>query len=138
MPYDGDTRQFEVNLRIEDDAILGLLERGRMRVRRGWCQEVLAKLRSGQRVLGFRVRPIPDEEVRDVCAIGAIFIEEPFSHNVRTAIRYLRESLPPGWRGSSVSFYNDNKCRTRAEILSLYDRAIELRKQTLKTIERQG
>lgn len=80
---------------------------GRARVARGWCKD---RLRS---------------EYGDVCAIGALYPGSlsDRSPELEAAARLLGECL--GGPVYAVSPYNDLPSTTKADILSLYDRAIE-------------
>jgi hypothetical protein len=55
-----------------------------------------------------------------VCAIDALWRVAPFANGVT----YLQKALPEPWL--AVMAYNDDPTTTQADILALYDRAIDL------------
>lgn len=55
-----------------------------------------------------------------VCAIEALWRADP----ARNAVGFLHEALPSPYL--SVMHYNDHPSTTKADILALYDRAIDL------------
>jgi hypothetical protein len=77
---------------------------GRARVARGWCQGRLRDENGGS------------------CAIGALYSGSLSDRSLETFEAYclLNDCL-----GGQVSAYNDLPSTTQADILSLYDRAIE-------------
>lgn len=81
---------------------------GRIRVELGWCQGRFVDER------GF------------VCALGALGRRAESTRMFATEL-YLKKALPVA--NCVVVEYNDEPGRTKADILALYDRAIELAKR---------
>jgi hypothetical protein len=82
--------------------VVSALLQGRAAVEAGWCQ-------------GFS----RDERV---CAIEALW--KAANGAYARSVVFLEHARPAGW--PSVIAYNDAAGRTKAEILALYDRAIDL------------
>lgn len=102
MPFDGQS--------FDTDSVLRLLIVGRERVQRGWCQ---GAYRIGESVCLV-------EGVRDPA------FEPKYWH---IAYDYLKRALPAPWW--TRSGYNDAEGRTQAEVIAVYDRAIDLRRADL-------
>jgi hypothetical protein len=82
----------------------------RARIANGWCKGVFLTRFSG----GVHV---------SYCALGAIGYTSGCSRNTKEEA-WLTTALPVG--ASSVPDYNDSLKTTHADILALFDRAIEL------------
>ena len=57
-----------------------------------------------------------------VCAVEALWCQ--FPGNTAESVACLHEALPVPWR--DIISYNDHPTTTKADILALYDRAIDL------------
>ena len=79
------------------------LLKGQHAVAEGWCQ-------------GFGRGP-------RVCAVEALWYNADGPAQMK-GLRFLLQALPPGW--VNVMTYNDDKTTTKADILNLYTRAIQL------------
>jgi hypothetical protein len=88
-----------------------LLE-GRARIEKGWCR-------------GLYFTKYYNEDHSSFCALGALGMGWEVPPETRPlGLDYLQEAL--GDKGLSVTDYNDSLKTTKADILALYDRAIEL------------
>lgn len=88
--------------------VIDVLTEARNLVEAGWTQG--------------RFREVDDTEVRH-CAAGAVYAVEGPGHGA--ADRALRAALPPRYDRSTVAF-NDEPGRTKAEVVALFDLAIEM------------
>jgi len=98
-----------------------LLIAGRARIARGWTQGWQARTASGAEVAD------TDPAAVCWCASGALTagagdFSGALSAPMRGAMRELRAALPAG---GMTSEWNDEPHRTQADVLALYDRAIE-------------
>lgn len=139
---------------------LRVLENGRQRILKGWCQFHLAEGPIGQVLLE------EDPDVIKWCALGALqtsVTDDPYvqltvvepATQVNSRIRqatpenvptyeamqctrkiahdYLRKSLPTKEGGFLLTDYNDAEGRTKEEIVALYDRAISAVRLSIDT-----
>lgn len=97
MPFDG-TQTI--------NPVIGTLQRGRDRVQRGWCQGY------GRLI---------EKSGRSYCAIGAISREDAADHGIKLLTRALGVQ-----KIYDITKWNDQEWRTQADVIALYDRAIEL------------
>jgi hypothetical protein len=97
-----DHEQFEI--RVESPMVQEL-RRARARVQKGWCKNTL------------------EDEDGNVCAIGALSL----GRNCGTM--YVSQALIELHSYATIEGYNDAPETTQADILALFDRAIELAKQ---------
>ncbi len=85
-------------------------------VQKGWCQRALARNR-----LGVACHELSPEAV-EVCTMGAVL----------RAGRGNPHAIAAGWNvvgrlvGSQMGAWNDREHRTQAQVIGLFDRAIEL------------
>jgi hypothetical protein len=114
MPFDG--KEFEVEL----SETTKLLIEGRNKIAEGWCQG------------SFYKQPIPLFHPARYCMMGAIGYHsatECATVGAKfTAYKLLGDVVVMG-----VSFWNDAPGRTKAEVLTAFDQAIELSKQRDRT-----
>lgn len=98
-----------------------LLRSARDHIERGWCQGTMARGADGVR------REPTDQDAASWCAQGALdrassALPDHDASVYWRARRLLRAGVPGG---GTVPHYNDDEGRVRADILALYDRAIE-------------
>jgi hypothetical protein len=99
MPFDG--THYETA-----SPVTQMLIDGRQQVQRGWCQRIMRQRGAS-------------------CMIGSLAITdfEIFSR----AEKFILEAIDDlGYSHSSVASFNDDTCRTKEEVLEVYDRAVEL------------
>lgn len=87
-----------------DSPVVQALKEGRRKIEKGWIKGAIMT-KNGY------------------CATGAIM--ENGWELMGEAMRFLYANLPPRARGS-IAVYNDDPRTTKADILTLYDRAIKL------------
>ena|SRR5438105_9468121 len=83
-----------------------MLREGREQVQRGWCQRIMRQRGS-------------------VCMIGSLNIID-FEVFATTEKLMLEAIDDLGYSYSTVAAFNDDFCRTKEQVLEVYDRAIEL------------
>lgn len=101
-----------------------LLKHARKLIDKGWCQRALAR-----DVLGHPC-DAEDESATSYCILGALYAADfssgPVSSMCETSLNKLSAILYRENKGSyGLSGYNDTTGRTKKEILSLFDQAIE-------------
>ncbi len=95
---------------------LDCLRAARDLVQKGWCQGALARNQLGEAVQEF------SDEAIEVCTMGAIL----------RAGRGNPHAIAAGWNvvgrvvGPKMGEWNDREHRTQAQVIGLFDRAIEL------------
>lgn len=104
--------------------VVDLLKRARALIAtpKAWCQQ---KAAASLFRPGYIAPSSPD--ATSFCAMGAL-IKEGFGIDDRAwcaASDFLQNAIPAGSRDSTIPRYNDTPGRTHAEILALFDRAIE-------------
>lgn len=116
MPFD--QQNFEPT---PSDPVLANLMVARTRVALGWCQRKLA------------------DDAGRMCALGALrncqhdLDVGEWSPAIEAAADFVRSALP---FGNSIPAYNNHETATHADVLALFDRAIDARKaELLKTNE---
>src|SRR5438552_2151050 len=108
MPLDG--------LDYTPDPILSALQRGRARIEQGWCKSQLRRPRFGAAgLIGY-----------DYCLVGST-MDEPRELDIacQNVIHKTLKTIYYTANPYSISEYNDDPFRTKAEILQLYASAIE-------------
>ena len=101
MPFDG--ANYEVI-----SPVTQMLVEGKDRVQSGWCQETMRQRGS-------------------VCMIGSLMIGD-FDAFVRAETFLLNAINLLGYPHRSVRDFNDDKSRTKGQVLEVYGKAIELSK----------
>ncbi len=96
-----------------------VLERARRRIASGWTQEVAARDVSG--------KPVSYDAIEATrwCAIAAVWVDGD-----KCAANFLREALKKRRVGKDIATWNDAPGRKRAEVVKLFDDAIELAKKS--------
>lgn len=94
--------------------VIEALREGRARVERGWCQAVLHAPGGASCALGALCKPAPGQDTM-----------EPTRAHGWGAIACLEAALGVQY-SFDVAGWNDSPERTQADVLALYDRAIEL------------
>lgn len=98
-----------------------LLREARGFIAKGWTQGAFARLGDGD------VTIVIDPRAASWCALGAVATANLVGVAARAATRdaasrYLRKAAC----GADVTHYNDSLCKTQADALAWFDRAIEL------------
>ena len=93
-------------------------------IEKGWTQGYLAANPKGKQV------PPEDPEACAFCMIGAMVRA---SHDSEVSLNELRRAKTQLHGFGSLADFNDTTGRTKAEILEVFDRAIEQANQTNQT-----
>jgi hypothetical protein len=101
MPFDG--ANYEVI-----SPVTQMLVEGKDRVQSGWCQQTMRQRGS-------------------VCMIGSLMISD-FDAFVRAETFLINAINLRGYAHRSVREFNDDRSRTKGQVLEVYDKAIELSK----------
>src|SRR5215472_8419643 len=101
MPFDG--ANYEVI-----SPVTQMLVEGKDRVQSGWCQQTMRQRGS-------------------VCIIGSLMISD-FDAFVRAETFLLNAINLLGYAHRNARDFNDDKSRTKGQVLQVYDKAIELSK----------
>jgi len=88
--------------------IIRILREARAIVAEGWCKGVAE---DGQ---------------GNHCALGALALAAPRERVIKTIIPILNKALPKSFSFGTIACYNDSLSTTQADILALFDRAIEI------------
>ena len=93
-----------------------------------WTWGTIARDASGRSV------PFDSPSAVCFCAYGAVSAACDHGASGSAAWCRLREALPAGWPGG-VSLYNDYPSTMHADILALFDRAIEAEETAIKALD---
>ena len=97
MPFDGNNYQATSSVTV-------MLRDGKQQVEQGWCQNSMRQRGS-------------------VCMIGALDITD-YTQFVDAETLLLDAIRSLGFPHSSVAAFNDDLCRSKHQVLAVYDRAI--------------
>jgi len=104
-----------------------VLKEAKKIVTKGWCQGHYAVDKKGGIVSEY------SRAVSKCCATGAIFRAAGMQHST-VAFSFLEKVIPHrAGESSSIPTWNDNKRRTKKQVLKAFDRAIKAAEKAEKT-----
>lgn len=102
-----------------------ILENAKSLIKCGWTQGAFARGKDGRTLKSYRSR-----SATHYCALAALMKPDKTGTWSRQTLGFLQDALPPS--SSTVMSYNDAPATTQADIVHLFDRAIELAKASGK------